>query len=231
MCSSVAARARAPRRRNANCCAVGPSTLRVNEAAPPSRKPPESTRRAGCHRIQQTVPPDLAAVVRDHHMRRTPSRSKGDSLDIRTRSCASACAMSIRSNGSRCGPRKLPARTASETVMGNSAKPSPAMAPAMSLASAAAPGILPRRYLVAISQADAALISFSLASSAMAPRAATGSWSLPASHHMNAWVSSSSRKTQFSQTESSVSGSGSKKLSSITIRSFHEPNCGFPRGW
>ena len=58
-----------------------------------------------------------------HHRRRTPYSSKSVSLDTRTRSRTWAWAMSIRSKGSRCGPGRAPARTASATVIDSSAKP------------------------------------------------------------------------------------------------------------
>ncbi len=157
-----------------------------------------------------------------------PYRSNNVSIEMKARLCASACAMSILSNGSRWGPGSDPARMASSTVIGKSSKPSPAMAPGMSSASASAPDSLPIRRLVVISQADAALTSFSFDSFPMARRAATGNRSFPASHHMKAWVSRRRRNDQPSQADNSSSGSGSKKLSSSAIRSFHEPNCGFP---
>ena len=47
---------------------------------------------------------------RDCQSRRTPSRSKTDSFDMRTRLRASAWAMSILSKGPRWGPGKLPSR-------------------------------------------------------------------------------------------------------------------------
>ena len=51
----------------------------------------------------------------------------------------------------------------------------------------AAPGNLPNRYLVAISQAEAALMKTSFSGSAIAARAASdNAWS-PARHHRNAW--------------------------------------------
>ena len=115
-----------------------------------------------------------------------------------------------------------------------------AIAPAGSRAISAASGNLPSRCLVAISHAEAALISTSFDWSPMARRAAGGNRRFPASHHKNAWVSRRRRNDQLFNSSSSPrpshrtnssSGSGSKKLSSMEIRSFQAPNCRFPFGW
>ena len=173
----------------------------------------------------EPVEPEEGVV---YQRRQTPYGSKCASLDMRTRLCDSAWAMSILSKGSRWGPGSAPARAPSSTVTGSSSKPWSAMAPATSRATASAFGSLPRRCLVAISQADAALINTSFASFSIARRAASDNRSLPASHQRNAWVSSRSRNAYVSQAESSASGSGSKKLSSITIRPRNAPNCRLP---
>src|SRR5258708_15994845 len=68
-------------------------------------------------------------------------------------------------------------------VIGRSAKPCSAIVPRMSAAISVASGNRPIRYLVAISQADAALTKISFAGSAMASRATGDSASSPISHH------------------------------------------------
>ena len=55
--------------------------------------------------------------VAPYQIRRTPYRSKSDSIDTSGKSCASDCAINMRSNGSRCGPGSLPARSACATVI------------------------------------------------------------------------------------------------------------------
>ena len=67
------------------------------------------------------------------------------------------------------------------------------MAPATSGATASVPGSLPIRYLVVISQADAALTKMSFAWSAIIWRAATDRRPLSAIHQRKAWVSSNTR--------------------------------------
>ena len=123
---------------------------------------------------QKNDPPDYSISGEsplDHHKRPTPYRSKRDSLEMRTRPRDTAWAMSILSKGSRSGPGSAPARAASSTVMGNSSKPWPAMAPGMPRAIDAASSSLPRSCFVAISQAEAALTNTAFASSSMARRA------------------------------------------------------------
>ena len=89
-------------------------------------------------------------------------------------------------------PRQLPPPWASSTVMASASKPWPATAPCTSCATSSAWGSLPRRCLVAISHAVAALTSTSLASFSMAERALADNRLLPASHQRNACVSSGS---------------------------------------
>jgi len=96
-------------------------------------------------------------------------------------------AISMRSRGSLWIAGNPPAACPSLRLIGSSAKPWPATAPGVSAAMTAAPGNLPNRYLVAISQAEAALMKTSFSGSAIAARAASdNAWS-PASHHRNAW--------------------------------------------
>ena len=52
-----------------------------------------------------------------YQIRRTAYRSKSDSIDTSGKSCASDWAINMRSNGSRCGPGSLPARSACATVI------------------------------------------------------------------------------------------------------------------
>ena len=154
-------------------------------------------RRRMCHPTGQTRLRKLWQAAtrrcdrgRDYQSRRTPYRPNSGSFDTKTRSCASAWAMSMRSKGSRCGPGKAPARAASATVIGSSAKPWCAIAPATSAAINSQPGNLPSRCLVVISQAVAALTRFSFRGSKMAWRTVSGRRLLSVSHQISAWVSS-----------------------------------------
>lgn len=59
--------------------------------------------------------------VRSHYqMRLIPYRSNSVSIETRGKSRVRACAISIRSKGSRCDPGSRPARSPFRTVMGNS---------------------------------------------------------------------------------------------------------------
>jgi hypothetical protein len=77
--------------------------------------------------------------------------------------------------------------------IGSSVKPWLAPVPAMSAAMTAAPGNLPNRYLLEISQAETALTKTSLSGSAIASRAASENARSPASYQRSMWVSSSRR--------------------------------------
>jgi hypothetical protein len=81
-------------------------------------------------------------------------------------------------------------------LIGKAVKPCPAMQSPRSCTTAAAPGSLPIRCLVAISQAEAALTRTALAGAAIAACAAGDNRASPASHQSSAWVSSSRRIDQ-----------------------------------
>src|SRR5260370_6466502 len=76
----------------------------------------------------------------------------------------------------------------------------------------AAVGSLPRRTLVAISQAEAALTTSVFLVSAIIFLAARVSTESSASHQSKAWVSSSARTAGYSQAESSSGGRGLKNF-------------------
>src|SRR5712691_2164026 len=78
-------------------------------------------------------------------------------------------------------------------VMSSVENPWPATQPATSAATSIAPGSLPRRALVVISHADAALTMTLLISAPMAVRAFRDRRRSPSSHQSSAWVSSRSR--------------------------------------
>ena len=122
----------------------------------------------------------------DHQRRGTPYLSNVNSFDMMARFRACAWAMIILSKGSSRGPRRAPARAASSTVMGSSAKPWRAIALGISSARTSASGSLPLRCFVAISHAVVALMSTSLSSSDMDWRVGRDNRSLPANHQRNA---------------------------------------------
>ncbi len=101
-----------------------------------------------------------------------------------------ACAISIRSNGSRSGPGSAPANWPWTNEIGSGTKPCVSSTAARSAAIAATPGSLPIRNLVAISQADAALVKTALPASAIADCAVDDRAVSPAIHQRKAWVSS-----------------------------------------
>ena len=119
------------------------------------------------------------------------------------------CAMSMRSNGSWCGPGRSPARTPCSIETGNSSNRSRAIYSVKFAARSSAPGSLPRRTLVAISQADAALARIVFSGLAITLRTAAEKDGSSMNHQSNAWVSKRKR-TAHSQALSSSSGSGSK---------------------
>ena len=139
------------------------------------------------------MPPAKPQESMAYQRRRTPYRSKSDSFEMKTRLCVSAWAMSIRSKGSRWGPGSAPARLASSTVMASSSKPWFAIAPATSAAIKSAPGSLPSRCLVVISQADAALINTAFASSAIVRYTVSDRRLLSVIHQRKVCVSNSAR--------------------------------------
>src|ERR1700734_4289038 len=114
---------------------------------------------------------------------------------MRTRSSSMAWAISMRSKGSRCGPGNAPAACPWSIVIGKPTKPWPSITPARSLTIGLAPGSLPNRCLVEISQIDAALTKKGSNSSFMASRARALSFSSPANHQRKACVSRRSRVT------------------------------------
>src|ERR1700722_1299224 len=114
---------------------------------------------------------------------------------MRTRSSSIAWAISMRSKGSRCGPGNAPAACPWSIVIGKPTKPWPSITPARSLTIGLAPGSLPNRCLVEISQIDAALTKTGSNSSFMASRARALSFSSPANHQRKACVSSRRRVT------------------------------------
>ena len=100
-----------------------------------------------------------------------------------TKLCPCAWAINMRSNGSRCGPGSLRARSASATVIASPSKLWLAMVAATPSAVMAPSGNLSSRYLVVISQAYAALTKMLFSSSAIAWYATLDRRALSTSHH------------------------------------------------
>ena len=92
-----------------------------------------------------------------HQTRLTLYWSKIFSLLTIDISSSSACAISIRSKGSWCGPGNIPARIPCSQVTASSRNLSPSRYPRKSFTSSEALDNLPLRNFVAISQEETAL--------------------------------------------------------------------------
>jgi len=91
-----------------------------------------------------------------YQIRATPYESKSRSLLTNVRFSACACAINMRSNGSRCSPGKLPARSACPMEMPSGRKPICSSSRPNLPTMFSAPGSLPKRNFVEISQAETA---------------------------------------------------------------------------
>ena len=86
-----------------------------------------------------------------------------------------------------------------------------------------AAGSLPRRTLVAISHAEAALTTIVFCFSSINRRTESGSEELSVIHQIRAWVSSERCNRNYSQASSSSGGRGSKNSGPISTFPFHAP--------
>ena len=150
-------------------------------------------------------------------MRRSLYVSKTESMLRTGRFSAWDWAMSMRSKGSLCGPGSRPARAAWAEVIGSDSNDSWARMASKRRAKSAAPGSLPRRDLVAISHAEAALTKMMLERELISLRTRGGSAGSSVSHQSKAWVS----KRRFrSHSQSSISSSGRGSKNSEPMRNF-----------
>ena len=103
----------------------------------------------------------------------------------------------MRSKGSLCSPGSNPARWPCSISIANSLNTRRSTRPPNSAAKASAPGSFPRRTLVAISQAEAALTNTSVSKEERMDRAFLESFASSMAHQIRACVSMRTRRPLF----------------------------------